>query len=100
MKFKISFATPAQRLVRWERIKQDGIWTFVVLRGVLGWGLSFALITIVFSLGADRPLPLPWYLFVPLLLAFGLTGGFVWGLFMWFFTMWEYSRAKKQKESL
>jgi drug/metabolite transporter (DMT)-like permease len=93
MKLKISFVTPAQRLARWEKIKQGGIWRFVLCRGVLGWGLSCAIIMMLVALASDRSLP------VTQVFGAFLAGGFVVGVSMWFFTMWLYSRAKKRNEA-
>ena len=89
MKLKISFATPAQRLVRYERLKQVGIWRFVFLRGVLGWGLGCGVLGVVFEHLSRKAEAIPWYLILGLFLA----GGFVWGLATWFVMMWSYSRA-------
>jgi hypothetical protein len=79
------------RLARWERIKQGGIWRFVFLRGVLGWGLAMGIIGIIFEQVSRQSEACAWYLILGLCLA----GGFVWGLGMWFVTMWSYSRALK-----
>jgi hypothetical protein len=97
MKLKISFGTPVQRLARWEKIKQGGIWRFVFMRGVLGWGLSCGVFASAVDRMSSQPNSLPWYLFVPLVLGLFLIGGIVWGLVMWFITMWAYSRALKSK---
>jgi hypothetical protein len=79
------------RLARWERIKQRGIWRFVLLQGVLGWGLAMGIIGIIFehvSRGAEA---FPWYFILGLF----LVGGFVWGLATWFLSMRIYSRPPK-----
>jgi hypothetical protein len=81
------------RLARWGKIKQGGIWRFVLLRGVFGWGLAMGVIGIIFELVSRKEEALPWYLILGLFLA----GGFVWGLAMWFVTMWSYSRALKSR---
>jgi hypothetical protein len=79
------------RLARWERIKQGGIWRFVLLRGVLGWGLTVGIIGIIFEQVSRKSEAFAWYL----ILGLCLVGGFVWGLAMWFVTMRSYSRAQK-----
>jgi hypothetical protein len=79
------------RLAKWERIKQGGFWRFVLLRGVLGWGLSMGVIGIVFELvrfKIEKEEALPWYL----ILGFFWVGGFVWGIGTWFLSIWRYSR--------
>lgn len=79
------------RLVRWERIKQGGIWHFVFLRGVLGWGLTMGIIGIIFEHVSRKEEAFPWYFILGLF----LVGGFVWGLATWFVSMRIYSRAPK-----
>ena len=91
MKFKISCATPAERLARWEKIKQGGIWRFVLLRGVLGWGFTCGVIGVLFEEVSRNKEAFPWYMILGLFLVAGL----VWGLSMWFVTMWSYARALK-----
>lgn len=79
------------RLARWEKIKQGGIWRFVLLRGMIGWGLTCGLIMVFFELALRKAEAFPWYLLMGLF----VIGGFVWGLAMWHVTMWSYSRAQK-----
>jgi hypothetical protein len=93
MKLKISCATPAERLARWERIKQGGIWRFVFLRGVLGFGLFLGIIGIIFEQVSRKEEAAPWYFILGLCLA----AGFCWGFAMWFVTMRIYSRALKAR---
>ena len=61
------------RLARWERIKQGGIWRFVLLRGVFGWGLAMSVIGIIFELVSRKEEALPWYLILGLFLV-GMSG--------------------------
>jgi hypothetical protein len=91
MKLKISFATPAQRLARWEKIRQGGVWRFILLRGVLGWGLPMGIIGITFEHVSRKEEALSWYFILGLCLVLG----FVWGLAMWFVSMRIYSQALK-----
>jgi uncharacterized BrkB/YihY/UPF0761 family membrane protein len=91
MKLKITCPTTAERQARWEKIKQGGIWRFVLLRGVLGWGLTCGIIGVVFELASRGAEAFPWYVILGLF----LVGGAVWGLATWFVTMWIYSRAPK-----
>ena len=79
------------RLARWERIKQGGIWRFVLLWGALVWGLPMGIIGIIFEQVSRKEEAFPWYFILGLCLA----GGFVFGLAMWFLTMRSYSRALK-----
>lgn len=75
------------RLARWERIKRQGIWRFVFVRGVLGWGLPMAIFGIIFE--RVRKEAFLWYMTLGLC----LVGGFLWGLAMWFVTMRIYPRV-------
>src|ERR1035437_380160 len=95
MKLKILFATPAQRLAHYEKVKQGGFWRFVFLRGVLGWGLSCGVGMSILALVGVLPLPGQRLRFLPVVIGIFMVGGLVWGLAMWFFTMWQYSRARR-----
>jgi hypothetical protein len=77
------------RFARWEKIKQRGFWRFVLLRGVLGWGLTMGIIGIIFEHVSRKEGAFPWYFMLGLF----LVGGFVWGLATWFVSMRIYSRA-------
>jgi hypothetical protein len=79
------------RLVRWERIRRQGIWHFVFVRWVLGAGLPGSIIIIIFDRVTRKDEALAWYLMLGLCLVVGIF----WGLAMWFVTMWMYSRALK-----
>ena len=93
MKLKISFATRAQRLQRWEKIKQEGFWCFVFLRGVIGWGLTCGIAGVVFEHVSRKEEAFPWYFILGLF----LVGGLVWGILTWFVIMRSYSRALKSE---
>ena len=91
MKLKVSYATPAQRVARWEKIQQGGLWRFVLLRGMLGWGLPMGIVGNIFEHVSRKEEAFPWYFILGLFLA----GGLIWGIAMWFVTMRSYSRALK-----
>jgi len=95
MKFRISVATPTQRLAHYEKLKQGGIWRFVVLHGVLGWGLSCGVVMSMLALVGALPLPDQRFVFLLVVIGAFMAGGFLWGLGIWFFTMRQYSRAKR-----
>ena len=78
-------------LARWERIKQGGIWRFVLYQGVLGWGLTMGIIGIIFEHVLRKEDAFPWYFILGLF----LVGGFVWGLATWFVSIRIFSRAPK-----
>jgi len=79
------------KVARWERVKQRGIWRFVLLRGVLGWGLTMGIVGIIFEHVSRKEEAFPWYFILGLF----LVGGFVWGLATWFVSMKIYPRAPK-----
>jgi len=83
--------TKQARSVRWEQIKRRGIWRFVFLRGVLGWGLACGIIAIIFEVLSRKEEALPWYLVLGLF----LPGGFIWGLATWFVSDRACSRQSK-----
>ena len=87
MKLKISFGTPAQRLVRWERLQKAGMLRFVLTRGLL-FGVMFGVGVYIIS-----PPPQPWYSFVAAVFVMSL----VWAIALWFVIMRQYRRAQKQK---
>jgi hypothetical protein len=71
------------RLARWKRIKQGGFWRFVLLRGVLAFGLSMGVVAIIFEHLSRREEAFAWYF----ILGLCLVGGFVWGVATWFVSM-------------
>jgi len=75
-----------RRLARWERIRQSGMLRFTLTRG-LSFGILLGLTVYIFS-----DAPLPWYILFPLF----CLGGLLWGAAMWFVTMWQYNRARRQ----
>jgi hypothetical protein len=79
------------RLARWERTKEAGILRYVLLRGVLGWGLPMGIIGIIFEHLSRKEEAFPWYF----ILGLCLLGGFVWGVATWFVSVRIYSRAPK-----
>ena len=79
------------RLAKWDRIKQGGFWRFVLLRGVLAFGLSMGVVGIIFDHASRKEEALPWYF----ILGLCLVAGFVWGVATWFVSRRIYSRAPK-----
>lgn len=77
-------------LARWQKIREQGPLRFIVYRGMLGWGLTTAVLwcglMMVFT---DRE-------FIPLLIAALIgfpIGGLVWGGAMWFMAEKRRERA-------
>jgi hypothetical protein len=82
-------------LQRWEETRKKGKWPFVLLNGMLAWGLPmFAVMTFVVNRKADRPLS-------PGLIAISAVvwalGGCCFGLAVW--TMSERKYQKYLRES-
>ena len=82
------------RLARWERIRQRGPLRFALIQGVLLYGgllwLSFAVIA------WSRYSFAEWTHFIGIAAVGALVGGFLFGILMYFFTMWTYHRYKKR----
>jgi hypothetical protein len=72
------------RLARWERIQKGGILRFIATRGLI-FAVFFGVMVFISS-------PLPWYLS----LLVSCVAGLVWATVMWFFTMWQFSQARKK----
>ena len=72
--------TPEQR-EKWRKIQTHGKLRFVLLRGVLGWGLPTAILTRVadFYLFKEADTAPSW-LVTPLIFS---VGGYLFGLLMW-----------------
>ena len=84
----MSDAKQEAALARWQKIREQGPLRFILLRGMLGWGLTTAVLWCgLMRVFTERE-------FVPLLIA-ALIGfpvcGMVWGGAMWFF-------AEKRRE--
>lgn len=79
-------------LARWQKIRDQGPLRFIVVRGMLGWGLPTAVLWCgLMTVFTDRE-------FVPLLTAALIgfpIGGLVWGGAMWF--MAEKHRERSER---
>jgi hypothetical protein len=82
---------------KWEATRSKGLLRFVLLSGVLGWGVSVA---IVYSLvmWAVFPHLQPGPLLARSLIIFP-AAGVLWGLAVWFWTERQYVRFKKSTEA-
>ncbi len=84
---------PKRGSSKWERIRTKGKWRFIVLYGVLGWGVTTGfLFAVVFpfalSMASSRATPakethVSFWGTLPLSLILFPIGGIAWGLFMW-----------------
>ena len=80
------------RMARWERIRQRGLWRFAFVQGVLLYG---GLLWLAFAVMAwSRYALQDWTRFVVIAAVGAVIGGFVFGILMYFFTMWTYRRYK------
>jgi len=62
---------------KWENIKRRGFWRFVLLRGVLGWGIPMSIFGITFEHAWKKKEQI-WLIF-----GICLICGFAWGFWMW-----------------
>lgn len=81
---------------KWEGIRKQGFLRFVLVRGVLGWGLGTAILYslimwLVSDIAMSKLLPLALMLF-PLL-------GLLWGAFMWWFIDRKYRQQVLARDS-
>ena len=74
-------AKQAAALARWQKIRDQGPLRFIVVRGMLGWGLLTAVLWCgLMTVFTERE-------FLPLLVAALIgfpIGGLIWGGVMWF----------------
>lgn len=77
---------------KWEKIRAKGKWNYILLDGVLGWGVSTAvLFSVIFPLIDGKQSFL--HVFALSIFLFPL-GGIAWGYFMWMFIEKAYEKAK------
>lgn len=76
---------------RWEKVRAKGALRFVLLYGVLGWGVTTAIVFtgILWLLPGDDPARL-----LPLVFTLFPLGGLAWGASMW----WFLERAYRRRE--
>jgi hypothetical protein len=80
---------------RWTRIRRKGPFRFILLRGVLGWGLAAGtLYSLVMWALTDAHLRL----LLPLSLVLFPAGGLLWGAAMWWFLERRYQREAPIEE--
>ena len=72
----------ANQLAKWQEIRERGFWRFVLLRGVLTWGLGTALLyCLIMWLVSDQDIRL----LLPISLVIFPIVGIFWGAFVWWF---------------
>ena len=80
-------------LARWARIRRKGPLRYILLRGVLGWGLATAL---VYSLVMWAVTGANLRILLPLAMVIFPIGGVLWGAAMWWFLERRYQREARR----
>lgn len=81
-----------QKSEKLKALVAKGKWSYVVKFGVLGWGVSTAILWSVFMHFIDR-IPFTESIFLALVLF--PIGGLFFGLFMWFFIIREFNKLEQ-----
>ncbi|WP_207952245.1 hypothetical protein [Paenibacillus turpanensis] len=90
-----------KQMRRWERKRSNGKWSFVILSGMLGWGIPTAILFTIFTFILDHGFQWEqigsdfWETAVTSLIVFPL-GGIGWGLIMWFIMERSYAQANNK----
>jgi hypothetical protein len=81
------------KLEKWEKLRAKGKWNFILIYGVLLWGVSTAvLFSFILPLATgDKGSFL--HVFALSIVLFPV-GGIAWGYFMWIFSEKAYEKAK------
>lgn len=87
-----TMAADSDPLARWARIRRKGPLRFILLRGVLGWGLVAAL---VYSLVMWAVAGANLRVLLPLSMVIFPIGGVLWGAAMWWFLERRYQREAR-----
>ncbi len=83
----------SNKLEKWEKLRAKGKWHFILIYGVLGWGVgTAALFSLIFPLVMGHKVPfLP--VFASSIVLFPL-GGIAWGYCMWILSEKAYAKAR------
>lgn len=89
------------KLERWEKRRAKGKWNFILIHGVLAWGVSTGILwSLVFHLVINAM-----FFKVPFLPVFALSivvfplGGVAWGYWMWIYFEKVYWEAKASEQA-
>lgn len=74
-----------------------GKWDFIIQRGMFGFGIGFALLTVLWDIYDGKPLVWDQVKFAVAIKVFVL--GPLWGFFMWKFTEWKYKKPVQSQSS-
>ena len=82
----------SNKLEKWEKLRAKGKWNYILIYGVLGWGVSTGvLFSLIFPLVMGGKVPfLP--VFALSIVLFPL-GGIAWGYCMWILSEKAYAKA-------
>lgn len=88
------------KLEKWEKLRTKGKWNYILIYGVLGWGVGTGILfSLVFPLVmeamGDKPPFLP--VFAGSIVLFPL-GGIAWAWFMWIYAEKVYWEAKGSEQ--
>lgn len=75
---------------RWAKVRKQGFWRFVLLRGALGWGICTALLWSI-AMWFLRP-GFNIYFGLPVALILFSLGGIAWGTFVWWIGEWRFRK--------
>jgi hypothetical protein len=82
------------RWQRWEETKQRGLLRFVLVAGMLAWGV---MVGTIYSLAMHFLRPAFPLGMLPFCIAWFAFGGILWALAVWFYTDWKYARYLKRR---
>jgi hypothetical protein len=78
------------QLAEWPKVRDRGFWRYVLVKGVLPWGLLAVLVTFGTQVYLGKPM------LGALLAASWTFGGFVYGLLCWTLAETEYAAAQER----
>lgn len=78
------------RLAKWERLREKGKWNYILKFGVIGWGITSA---VVFALVFSLLTHVSFWTVLPISLVLFPLGGIGWGYYMWSLSEKAYRKA-------
>lgn len=85
-----------EKLNKLKRLMAKGKWHYIFVYGVLGWGVSTA---ILFSLLQAFSGEASFFDAIPLSLIMFPVGGFFWGVFMWSYLVKQYTKIANKRSA-
>ncbi|MDE2427150.1 MAG: hypothetical protein KGM99_00380 [Burkholderiales bacterium] len=77
----MNFFSKEKRLQRWANTRRKGLWRFILMNGVLGWGVTTAILWSIFMSMTSQNFDFKTRF--PLALVIFPLGGIFWGYFVW-----------------